>query len=157
MSEKLIAEGIQTILQGMADFSAGDVGICEWTILDGSTLNAPFVIIKVSDDLVSAQDTKPEDTTWHIPIHLYVRFVDWKESELEFRDTRQNILDEFNSQGSTNRSAGITATFVDVRLIRNAGEIDEWYRKYETDEETLASDPVFLHQELIFETRDMAN
>lgn len=157
MSEKTIAEGIQAILQGMDDFSAGDVGIEEWTMLDGSTQNAPFVIIAISDDFDSRQDAKAQSETWEIKVNLYVRFVDWGESRLKFRNTRQNILDEFNEQGSKSRSADITSKLIDIQSIRNGDDVGPWYPPFETKEELLASDPIFLHQEFIFETREDSN
>lgn len=156
MSEKLIEEGIQTILQAMADFADDDVTIEDWTILDGSTQNAPFVIIEISDDFVSRQDVPSEGDTWQIPVNLYTRFTDWATSKTSFRDTRQNIIDEFNSVG-TNRSAGITTKMTDIQEIRGEGPIGYWYRKYEDDDEEPVSDPVFVHQVIIFETIERAN
>lgn len=157
MSEETIEEGIQNILQTMADFSAGDVGIEEWTILDRSTQNAPFVIIEISDDFVSRQDAPAQGETWQIPANLYTRFTDWATSKTEFRDTRQNIIDTFNTQGSTNRAAGVTDKMTDIQEIRGEGPIGYWYRKYEDDDEEPVSDPVFVHQVIIFETFEEAN
>ena len=111
MTEKAIAEGIQTTLQSMSDFSAGDVAIEEWTILDGSTQNAPYVIIEVSDDFVARQEAPSEGTVWQIPANLYTRFIDWPTSKTAFRDTRQAIIDKFN-EASDNRSAGIAGNFI---------------------------------------------
>lgn len=153
MSEKLIAEGIQTILQAMADFASGDVTINDWGILDGSRSAAPYVIIQTSDDFISRQDASSQVETWSIKIHLFTEFQGW-DALTDFRDTRQAIIDEFNEVG-TNRAAG-QAGLTDTRELRNEGEIDYVYRSYEDDDEEEVSDPNFVHQVIIFETFEEA-
>jgi hypothetical protein len=156
MSEQTIAEGTQSILQGMDDFASADVVINDWTILDGPTKNAPYVIIETSDDFVSRQDVPAQGETWQIPHHLVTRFTDFKTALDSFRDTRQNIIDEFNTTG-TNRSAGITTKMTDVREIRGGGPIEYLYEKHLTDEEQREADPTYVVQPLIFEVYEEAN
>lgn len=154
MSEKLIAEGIQTILQGMADFSAGDVTINDWGILDGSRSAAPYVVIQTSDDFVSRQDASSQVEVWGIKMHLFTEFQGWDALD-DFRDTRQAIVDEFNEAG-TNRAAAQSG-LTDTRELRNEGEIDYAYKRYEDDDEEEVSDPDFVHQVIIFETFEEAD
>jgi hypothetical protein len=154
MSEQTIAEGIQDILQAMDDFASADVVINDWTILDGPRKSAPYVIIETSDDFVSRQDGSSQVEVWQIPCHLFTRFQKWETALNNFRDTRQNIINEFNAVG-TSRAAGQSG-MTDAREIRNDGPITYWYEKYLTQEEQEVADPIFVMQPMIFEVLEEA-
>lgn len=154
MSEELIEEGIQAILQAMTDFASGDVTINDWDILDGSRSAAPYVVIQTADDFASRQDASSQVEVWGIKIHLFTEFQGW-DALTDFRDTRQAIIDEFNAAG-TNRAAGQSG-LTDTRELRNEGPIDYAYKKYEDEDEEEVSDPDFVHQVIIFETFEEAN
>lgn len=152
MSEKLIAEGIQTIIQSITGIDAASVSLSDWSLQDSPVTGSPFVRIDVSEDFESVQDAPSYENTWNIPVTLLVEFVDWETSMLNFRNIRQSIIDKFNEPG-TNRSAG-GIDGVDIKSIKSISNIEHIYREYNDWEDNLA-DPIFLAQLIIFEVSEL--
>ena len=153
MSEAAIQADIQDVIQLVDGFSNASVVINDWTILDQSSQNAPYVIILTADDFTSRQDTVTPDTTWFVPILLIVRFVNWADSPTELGTYRQALIDEFNKV-STNRSPGAAAgIMVSADVIRNEGTIDGIPGPWRHPDEII-SDPDFIGQRIIFEIRE---
>lgn len=127
-------------------FSAGDVTINDWDVLDGPIENAPYIIVENSDDFaIAAVQTSPS-RLWMIPFRMFVRFLDWGTSEVAFAAARQPVLDllvnKAYAAGSGNLNFGI-------RSIRSGSPIGYVYDRYvENDAESL---PAFLSQRLIVE------
>jgi hypothetical protein len=123
MSELLVAEAIQDVLQGMSEFDDADVTISDWKVLDGSSMAAPFAIIKIAGDFGRMWRTKSAETTYNIPVEIYVKFTEWSTTLLAFRALRQAILDIFDT------APGVVAGFR-VNSIRSGSGIGEVYEKY---------------------------
>lgn len=147
-NEKAIQDGLQTLIQAMSQFANADVVINDWTVLDGSTLSAPYILITNADDFNSQQNVSSPETRWNIKIILVERFLDWKTSLNSFRQDRQALIDQLNSDD--NRSAnGITAFTIDV--LRSNGPIIGGYL---TEEPERGETPIFLLQEMIAECEE---
>ncbi len=151
MSEKAIQEAMQDAFQAMAAFGDADVVINDWTILDQSSLNGPYVIIENSDEWGSTQDTSQEINLWHIPFILIERFIEWSTTLDAFRDSRQAIVDAVNA--GTFRSAGGTSG-VNIRNIRPGGDIDYLYDQYIEPGMQANMLPVFVVQTIIAEVEE---
>lgn len=145
MSEKLIQEGLQSIIQGMSEFASGDVVINDWGVMDGAVENAPYVIVETARDFESRQDGQSAVTRWEIGLVLVEAFTDWKETLDNLRDRRQALLDEFNA--GDNRSAnGLSGVTVD--RIMSASTIKEYYSRYLSEEQRKEAHPVYLFQRM---------
>ena len=153
MSEKAIQEGLQDIFQGMDEFAEDDVVINDWSILDQSMSEAPYVLISNTDDPDFKQPTVKFETVWNIRVILFQRFVNWKTTYDGFRDNRQAIMDAMNTTG-TNRSAG-GISGVDVMTIRTATPVIPWFDPDIAPEDVIMADPFFIFQEFIFETKEV--
>jgi hypothetical protein len=151
MSELTIQQGIQAAIQAMDEFADGDVVINDWSVLDGETSNAPYVIITTADDFDSRQDTVTPNTRWDIMIYLVVRWLTWNDTLTDFRDYRQAIIDKINS--GTGRSAGGIAA-VSVNRIYNGSGIEPVYDPYLTPEQLPEAMPDFLQQLIVLETEE---
>lgn len=149
MSEATIQAAVQDTLQAMTAFSSADIVINDWSILDASTFDAPYVIIETADSVTSRQDTMTPNTRWQIPVTLFERFTDWAETYNNLRDRRQAIIDEFNEIGA-NRSPGGGAVTADV--IRTDGPVGQWYDPYMNPDDNPL--PVFITQRIILEVEE---
>ena len=151
MSESTLQADLQReLLKLTALFSTGDVVIGDWSVLDGSSLAAPFVIIEVADDYNVTQLETEWQQTRSIPMTLIVRFVDWDTSMLAFRDTRQTVIDALTAtmyydSASVNLAWGL-------RGISNGSGIDPVYDRY--NENSAESIPVYLSQRIILEVEE---
>jgi len=150
MTESTLQADLQReLLRLTSTFTSGDVTIGDWSVLDGSNLAAPFVIIEVAE----AFDSNTENTwttNWTIPFTLIVRFVDWDTSMLEMRDTRQIVLAALRD--TTHYHASSTALAWGARRISSATGIDAVYDRY--NENTAESIPVFLAQKINLEVTE---
>ena len=127
-------------------FSAGDVTINDWNVLDGPNENAPYIIIENSDDVAIATIQTSPSRLWMIPFTLFVRFLDWGTSEAAFAAARQPVLDHMVNRAYEAASGGLN---FGIRSIRSGGPIGYVYDRYvENEPESL---PVFLSQRLIVE------
>lgn len=149
-TEFQLQEGVQTCLRTLSAFSNADVTINDWSILDGSSANAPFLIIENSETFEDRQSVKTPGTVWQLPVVLYERFVNWKDTSNNFRLHRQAILDAFdNADGNFRTAGGLPGVMINrIRSSEAPGavfhpDIDPRLRP--------DADPLFLAQKLIFE------
>jgi len=130
-------------------FSAGDVTINDWNVLDGPNQNAPYIIIENSDDFAIATIQTSPSRVWMIPFTLFVRFLDWSTSEAAFASVRQPVLDQLVNRAYQAASGNLN---FGIRSIRSGSPIGYVYDRYvEAEAESL---PVFLSQRLIVETAE---
>lgn len=151
--ELAIAQGIQTLIQAMAEFADADVVINDWSVLDSPNPNAPYVILATADEFESKMDSAADQTKWSIPVALYEYFTDWPNTLNNFRTRRQAIIDLFNSAASNARSAG-GLDAVQVNVIRSEGPIMPYYAPYTPSHQIPEALPVYLHQTWIFEVEE---
>lgn len=142
MSEAILQADLQRELLRLTSlFSAGDVTINDWSVLDGSSANAPFVVIEVADDF----DSNTENTwlhSWTIPFTLIVRFEDWDDSSTALRNARQTIIDALRDTTHYHASSSLLAW--GLRGMSAGTGISEIYDKY--NENAVESLPVYLSQ-----------
>jgi hypothetical protein len=127
-------------------FSAGDVTINDWEVLDGPNERAPYIIIENSDDFAIATIQTSPSRLWMIPFTLFVRFQDWSSSEVEFAAARQPVLDHLVNKAYQATSGNLS---FGIRSIRADSPMGYVYDRYlENDAESL---PAFLSQRMIVE------
>lgn len=148
MNEKTAQESLQTWLQGLSIFADVDVTINDYSIFDGPAGEGPFAVIENSDDFNSSQDGYTPNDSWSIPVLLIVPFTFDKETLDNFRDYRQDIINEANDRtGNRTPVAG-----ADVASIRSGTKVLHWYGDgvQETEPGTF---PLYVFQQLIFDVR----
>lgn len=147
MTEATLQTDLQReLLRLTSIFSTGDVTIGDESILDGSSIAAPFAIIRVAETF----DSNTENTwttNWTIPFTLIIRFIDWDTSMLAFRDTRATVLSALRD--TTHYHASSTALAWGLRRMVSASGINAVYDKY--NDNVAESIPVFLAQEINLE------
>ena len=146
MSEQAIQEKIQTVIQGLAIFEDADVVINDWSIFDRPNIEAPYVLIEVSDEFESVQEVMTPENRWAVPINLVEKFIDWNETYNNFRDRRQAIIDAFNGTGSARADSGLN-----IERIYNDGEITPYFDKTIDAKFQAEALPVFIMQRIIME------
>jgi len=153
MTEAILQADLQReLLKLTSVFSAGDVVISDWSILDGSSQKAPFVIIEVSDDyeIDGIQERQWEKIT-SIPFTLIVRFVNWDTSMIAFQVARQSVIDALVNVSNYDRAS--------VKLgwgllsISSSGTVDPVYDRY--NENSAESLPVYLSQKIILRVKEI--
>jgi hypothetical protein len=146
MTEKDVQSQLQNELLTLTTlFSTGDVVINDWSVLDGPTAKAPFVIIEDSGTVEVGNPQVFSPTTWVLPFTIVVAFRNWAESLNSFRDTRQAVLSHLQAVDSF---AGVNgALAVGIREIRSQGEILSVFLKYTEDAANAL--PTFLAQDFI--------
>jgi len=144
MSEKAIAEALQDTFQALKTYENADVVINDWSILNRSFANAPFIHIETAGEFEARKDTYNDQTTWNIPVTLLVRYKNNEDAYNDFRKYRQEILDTMNSDG--NRSAGLSGVTIDI--IHSDGEIMEVFNKEVENPEYAIPD--LIAQRMIF-------
>lgn len=153
MSEVTIMEGIQTSIQSMSEFADVDVVINDWDILDqvGAKKQAPYVIIEISDDFESLQNTVTPNNTWNIKVTLIEAFVKkWKPTLDDLGTRRQAIIDKIND-GSNRSAGGLDGT--SINSIIAGGPVTEVTRRYPLDPGE-AVPPDYLAQPIILEVEE---
>jgi len=152
MSESTLQADVQRELLRLTSlFSSGDVTICDWGVLDGSSMAAPFAIIDVAEAFDMSDATlRTWTNTWVIPFDLVVRFIDWDTSRLAIRDARQTIIDALRD--NTHYHASSSNLAWGLRRISAGSPIEEIYDKY--NENTAESLPVFLSQTINLEVEE---
>ena len=155
MSESTLQADLQReLLRITSLFSAGDVTICDWGVLDGSSLSAPYAIIDVAEQFDMADATLRQWTNnWIIPFDLVVRFIDWDTSRLAIRDARATVIAALRD--NTHYHASSTALAWGLRRIASGSPIEEIYDKY--NENTAESLPAFLSQTINLEVEETGN
>ena len=147
MSEAILQADLQREFLTLSSlFSAGDVTINDWDVLDGPRENAPYIIIENSDDFAIATIQTSPSSLWFIPFSLFVSFLDWNTSEANFTTTRQPVLDQLVNKAYAAASGNLN---FGIRSVRSGSPIGYVYDRYvEEDAESL---PVFLSQRFIVE------
>lgn len=155
MSESTLQADLQRELLKLTSlFSTGDVTICDWSVLDGSSLSAPFAIIDAAESFDMTDATLRQWTNaWVIPFDLVVRFIDWDTSRLAIRDARQTIINALRD--NTHYSSSSSALAWGLRRISAGSPIEEIYDKY--NENTAESLPAFLSQTINLEVEETGN
>jgi len=157
MSEYAIQTALQTLILGLSAFESGDVVINDWTITDGETVNAPYVLIETADEFSSTQTSKVAGTDIQIKVHLFERFTTWKETLDALTTHRDALLTLFNDSDTGARAAGSVdgaSTAVDIREIRSGSGIEAVYPHYLDPEEAANAFPLYLYQLMIFVARE---
>jgi hypothetical protein len=153
VSEQTIQEAFADALRDLKEFEDADVTINDWSRLDDSMDDAPYVIIENSDDFDSRRETTTATDDFNIPMVLAVKLGadTWKEAMDGFRDARQAILDMVNSDNG--RSAfGQVGVYVD--RVRPDGPIGYIYPP-DVDQEQLAyATPLFVSQRIIAQIKE---
>lgn len=151
MSEATIQADLQRELLKLTSlFSTGDVVIGDWRVLDGSSDNAPYAIIEVSDSFSFAGAQAEWSGVYSIPFTLIVKFTDWDLSMLAMRDARQTVIDALKS--TTFYNSASTALAWGLRSIASSTSINPVYDRY--DENDAESIPIFLSQQIILEVEE---
>lgn len=126
MSEATLATCLQNVLLTLNIFSAGDVTINNWGVLDQSSAKAPYVIIEIADtfDLENLQNSSITEN-WSLLFTLVERFDDWDTSLTVLSADREAILAKLantSSYGSSNDELALG-----IRSIHSDGEIRRIY------------------------------
>ena len=152
MSENTIQADLQReLLRLTSVFSAGDVTICDWGVLDGSSQAAPFAIIDVSETFSMPDVTLRQwSNTWTIPFDIVVRFIDWDTSRLAIRDLRTSVIDALRDVTHYANASAILG--YGLRKISSGSGINSIYDKY--NENTAESLPAFLSQTIVLEVEE---
>jgi len=153
MTEAILQADLQReLLKLTSVFSAGDVVISDWSILDGSSQKAPFVIIEVSDDMEidGIQERQWEKIT-SIPFTLIVRFVNWDTSMIAFQVARQSVIDALVNVSNYDRASVKLAW--GLLNISSSGTVDPVYDRY--NENSAESLPVYLSQKIILRVKEI--
>jgi len=152
MSESSILQELKSCLESLNTvFSPGDVTINDWSVLDGSSLNAPYAIIESCDDFSLDSPQSRSSLIWDIPVHLIVRFENWNISKPALSSLRQSILDKFLDLESF--SSSMSKLAVGFRRLWPAGPISGIYDRYlENEQEAL---PVYLSQTILIRVHEI--
>jgi hypothetical protein len=154
MSEATLQADLQRELLKLTSlFSAGDVVICDWTVLDGSSQNAPYAIIDTADTFDVADIVATSSTVWQIPFDLVIRFTDWDTSRLAMRDARATIIAALMK--TENYAQASAALAWGLRGISAGTSVEEIYDRY--NENTAESLPAFLSQTINLEVEETAS
>lgn len=147
-----LMSGLQGVLQGMAEFSAPDVVVNNWTVLDqaGAAADAPFAILMTADSFESRMDTAVSQDTWQLPVRFYVAFDDWASALTAYRNLRDAVLATFNDPATNARSLG-GIEGVSVNVIRADGPVTPYYLVYTPSDQVPEATPSWLYQDVVFE------
>ena len=152
MTEAILQADLQReLLVLTTTFSSGDVTIGDWSILDGSSLSAPFAISEVADDFTIEGIEDNLSTRWQIPFSIIVRFTDWDASMLEIGALRQTVLAKL-TQTVYYDSLSTTLAWGLRGISSNTG-INEVYDRY--NDNTAESLPVYLSQRIILDVEEI--
>ncbi len=152
VTEKTIQEAFQTALRALSNFADADVTINDWSVLDGSVDNAPYVIIENADDWDSVQQTVTAVDNMRIPFTLVVKLAadTWKTALDNFRDARQAIKDCF--QGTGRSAFGYAGVY--IPRIRPDGPVGYIYSPDVDPEQQPYATPLFISQRMIAEVEE---
>ena len=140
MTEAVLQTDLQReLLRLTATFSAGDVVINDWSVLDGGNDKAPYVNIETAETFDVATVQSQFAVTWNIPFSLIVKFVDWDTSRNAIATHRATILTALMDVDHYHESSALLS--YGIRSIRGVGEAPIYDRYPEEGVESL---PVFL-------------
>lgn len=140
MSEAVLQADLQRELLALTSlFSAGDVVVNDWGVLDQGNAKAPYVNIETVEIFSAATPQSQWELTWNIPFSLIVKFVDWDTSRGEIATARATMLARLLYPEKYLDASGLLA--YGLRGIRGMGEAPIYDRYPEENVEAL---PVFL-------------
>lgn len=152
MSESVLQADLQReLLRLTSTFSAGDVPIGDWSVLDGSSQAAPFAIIEMSDDFSAIGLDSDYSNTWQIPFTLLVAFADWDTSMLAIAALRAIVIAALKDKAHFLPASA--ALGFGLRSIKSGTGISSVYDRY--NENTAESLPVYLSQRIILEVEEL--
>lgn len=147
MTDTTIMNGLVSLLKTLQRFSKAEIVIDDYSILDETVHRSPYLILETPDDFESTQRTKIPVTVWNVPVTLFVRFTEWKDSLEEFRECRNELITLMNGTAGE-RSANQQSTTIDT--IKNIGKIQPFYDPYLSEEQVKVAMPLFLFQTFLF-------
>jgi len=151
MSEAIIQADLQReLLRLTTTFSFGDVTIDNWSVLDGSSQNAPYAIIETADDTILTDIQSDSSGVMQIPFWIFVVFSDWGSSASELGVLRDTIVAALRKV--ENYQAASAALGWGLRTIKSGSPVGEYYNKY--DENLSENIPVFRTQLIILEVEE---
>ena len=107
-TEKQIQEGVQNALLEITDyFGVGDVTINDQSFLDAPSHNNNYIAILNSDDVAADQGNISQRGSFRMPLFLACPYFRQTESENNFRDVRQAIVNKFNGVGKAVTAGGL--------------------------------------------------
>jgi hypothetical protein len=152
MNETAVQAAIQTTLKAMTEFADADVVINDWSLLDQSSLAAPYVIITNAVNINSGQDTADEQATYTIPVTLIERFTHWKASLDNMRTRREAVFNAFIGNTNVRSANGLAGT--NIKAVRTEGPITEYYDRGLAAEQMAVAMPAFLQQTLALDVEE---
>lgn len=95
MNEIQILESIQSLLQADSSFQADSVTIHNWTILDGPTANAPFVILEMADEIEFELKASLGlfEERFTLILNLWVGFKEWETALEDLSTVRDTVIE----------------------------------------------------------------
>jgi hypothetical protein len=149
VSELLARQHIQTVAQGISVFSAADVTLNDWSILDapGALQNAPFLIVLIAEDFSTPYNTSGPQYNQDIIAVLFEAWptdLQWPSVLENFGATRNALREGFNADSGNKR--WVSGTNISIQDIVQGSPIFEDTRGQYT----------YMAQEIIFVTEDMS-
>lgn len=144
LTEAEIATAIQQEIQKLDQFAEDDVTINDHDVLNGPAINAPFVVIKTTNEFRIDFRVQVAEQLWSIPLELFVAFDDWDISLEEIKEARRYIISAAD--------AGISTVGLTLRAIRNGSDVLPVYRTYVPEGEQADMLPDFLMQEILIDS-----
>jgi hypothetical protein len=141
MSEKAVQTALQAFLKAMPEFQDDSVTICDWSVLDGPVIYAPYAVIEPANEFEVRWETSEPQSTWNEVVNIYVPFFDWGESRAALRDLRDAIISRLNDPDAV---LGLA-----VRSVRSGSPIGEVYNGYIPEDQRPDALPIFLTQALL--------
>ncbi|HEY4723226.1 MAG TPA: hypothetical protein VII92_15330, partial [Anaerolineae bacterium] len=132
----------------MSEFADADVVINDWSVLDGESTGAPYVIVSDADSFrANLNTTASKGGTWDEVVTLCEWFTDWPTTLNNFRTRRQAIIDaaRLTNSGSAGGIAGTS-----INEIRSEGGIIPYNPIYNRDGYNSEVLPRYLIQHMIF-------
>lgn len=155
LKEETIQAHIRDKIRTIDEIVTGSVEINDPDVLQQSFEFGPFVIVMNADG-VDSTIRKQTETRFETMVHLYVPFVDWRQSLNEFRDWRTLIFDKFNESEGANRTIingdGTLNTDATITEIRTVSEVGFDYGRYIPPAEVPDELPLFVWQAFLFVT-----
>ena len=140
MSEAVLQADLQReLLKITSLFSAGDVVINNWKILDQGNAQAPYVIIEHAEVFVTKFVRSQWSTEWNIPFSLVETFTDWDTTRNLVSVHRATILAALLDTDHYSEASGLLA--FGISEIHGNSEVPV-YDRY--PENTVEAIPVFL-------------
>ena len=152
MRETTIQAAIQAKIQSMAEFADADVVINDWSLLDQSSLAAPYVIISNAVGITARKDTAAEQVTYGIPITLIERFTNWKPTLDNLRTRREAIFNAYAANDNARSAGGLEGVTIDV--IRTDGPEEPYFDRGLSAEQQAVALPVFIQQTLVLDVEE---